>query len=1259
MKKFILCMLLTLAVLFCLPAMSVSAAEEPTVGINGSEVDMSQGYASGYGWEMVFNRRDEVYTLTLTSGNFDIITAYGNLCVNIPAGASVTVGKSGSRYGLGVQNGTMTINGTGNLNIIGENGLIALNGNIIVNGPTISVSAEKRAVYCSGGSLTVNGGIINATGVTAGVETTAGLYINGGTLRASATSDADAASGIIVKDSYFKLAGGTVTASGTNAIRALQSNIEITGGSLTAYGNTYGLYTGPEAASSTNYGKTNLFVSDGTAVFSGAKVGAYISNNGKFVLSGGSVECNVTVGMDISSTYGLQIDKSDLHVSGGVLKASGYHGVSLNGLSADADAGRCKALQVSGGFINTKGTETGLRCYNTSALVSGGVINAAASLQSGVYLYYTDLQFDGGTLLADGGAYGINSHTAHPVITGGQIIADGDNYGFFCMGQITIENGSVTAVGGNTGIAASTKMLTVGSSAESRASLTAIGGSFAVSGAPVMLFGRTYDYAADLNYKMLCYVDGAESYRSDSTCSVKLNGSPVDIAAEMNASGVNVSYNQGGSAANYKWMLQRSAGGRYTLTLKGSTLAGLDVTGALDIVLKDASSSLTGEWKMNNAYVRLNAANNSLAVTNTLGNAVSMLGSTLIHDSGTLDLRSGVYAYASDIVSLGVIFGNHRNATASLVGSDAVLLQATMQNTDSSSLFELNASSLQAYGSDFVANGVAGTAFDGADSTLFFEKCNINTNGGVGMTAKKLTAVDSNISVTGCVGRGISVGTGGVLFDSCSVTVAAQEEAVFTQGETQFIGTNLRADSASGVKAVLLSAAPDSQAAIRVSGHCLIKSGKEPVRIADENGVASYFANEDVALSSVFISNEHNYSQTAAYVYCNTVGTAVMGCTYNDCTCTLTKVLPEISHDFSEYVPNGDATCSADGTKTATCPVCLRTDTVMDVDSKTDHTFEDYKTNGDASCLTDGTKTAKCKYCDATDTQPDIGSALGHDYKVVVVSGDCQNNVWTKMVCSRCDAETEPQDTGSLGNCKWDESLGCTAIRYCLVCGNTDGRILGHAYTDFAPDNNATCVSQGTLSATCARCGEKQTLPDPDAPATGHDPDKWVVIKAPTAYATGTKALICKKCPFQIETKVLPITVVPLAEEGITVDSENLFVILDQTGLSVGDLRGMLDNSSNVIVMNDNNQRIEDDAIANTGVGVKVTNNGQQFTLVVRNDINGDGVLSADDARTALRASVGLETVTAAQAIAGDVDGNGAVTAGDARTLLRRSAGLE
>ena len=63
-------------------------------------------------------------------------------------------------------------------------------------------------------------------------------------------------------------------------------------------------------------------------------------------------------------------------------------------------------------------------------------------------------------------------------------------------------------------------------------------------------------------------------------------------------------------------------------------------------------------------------------------------------------------------------------------------------------------------------------------------------------------------------------------------------------------------------------------------------------------------------------------------------------------------------HNWGEYTPDGNATCTADGTKTAKCINCPETDTVADVGSALGHSFTDYPSTGDATCTEDGTERA-------------------------------------------------------------------------------------------------------------------------------------------------------------------------------------------------------------------------------------------------------------------------------------------------------------
>ena len=57
-------------------------------------------------------------------------------------------------------------------------------------------------------------------------------------------------------------------------------------------------------------------------------------------------------------------------------------------------------------------------------------------------------------------------------------------------------------------------------------------------------------------------------------------------------------------------------------------------------------------------------------------------------------------------------------------------------------------------------------------------------------------------------------------------------------------------------------------------------------------------------------------------------------------------------------------------------------------------------------------------------------------------------------------------------------------------------------------------------------------------------------------------------------------------------------------------------------------------------------------------DVDGDGDITANDALTILRASIGMETLTPEQTALSDVDGDGEITANDALAVLRYSVGM-
>lgn len=67
----------------------------------------------------------------------------------------------------------------------------------------------------------------------------------------------------------------------------------------------------------------------------------------------------------------------------------------------------------------------------------------------------------------------------------------------------------------------------------------------------------------------------------------------------------------------------------------------------------------------------------------------------------------------------------------------------------------------------------------------------------------------------------------------------------------------------------------------------------------------------------------------------------------------------------------------------------------------------------------------------------------------------------------------------------------------------------------------------------------------------------------------------------------------------------------------------------------------------------------RSYVSFLKGDVDSDGKITAADARTILRASAGLENLSAAQKKTADVNNDGKITAADAREVLRESAGLE
>ena len=142
----------------------------------------------------------------------------------------------------------------------------------------------------------------------------------------------------------------------------------------------------------------------------------------------------------------------------------------------------------------------------------------------------------------------------------------------------------------------------------------------------------------------------------------------------------------------------------------------------------------------------------------------------------------------------------------------------------------------------------------------------------------------------------------------------------------------------------------------------------------------------------------------------------------------------------------------------------------------------------------------------------------------------------------------------------------------------------------------------------------------------------------------------------------------PAESDKLVTDDENIVIDDDkklsafEPGRTAKDLTESISNSNFVIKDKDGNA-VAEDALVGTGSKIQILdNNGNvvsEYDVVVPADVDGNGEITASDARKALRGSAGMDEIDGVYKLAADSDGNDELTASDARKILRKSAGLE
>lgn len=282
--------------------------------------------------------------------------------------------------------------------------------------------------------------------------------------------------------------------------------------------------------------------------------------------------------------------------------------------------------------------------------------------------------------------------------------------------------------------------------------------------------------------------------------------------------------------------------------------------------------------------------------------------------------------------------------------------------------------------------------------------------------------------------------------------------------------------------------------------------------------------------------------------------------------------------------------------------------------------------------------------------KPVTGSVGLHVYaEKVEKEADCKNPGTKVTECSVCGKKTEtpiPVDSSKHGETevKNKKDATCNAAgysgdTYCKLCdavltkGSEIPATGKHDYN--AVVTEATCTDAGYTTYTCKTCAD--SYKDDFTANLGHD------------FGADGK---CSRCD---EITVLSVTFTD--NTGITVDDEAKTIIIKKT-LKSGELSDNI-ASGNWNLTKADGSAVAADASVSTGCILKSATSDTAYTVVILGDVNGDGRITASDARSVLRVASRLDKSDDLFNLAADCDGKTKITASDARVVLRVASRLQ
>ena len=175
--------------------------------------------------------------------------------------------------------------------------------------------------------------------------------------------------------------------------------------------------------------------------------------------------------------------------------------------------------------------------------------------------------------------------------------------------------------------------------------------------------------------------------------------------------------------------------------------------------------------------------------------------------------------------------------------------------------------------------------------------------------------------------------------------------------------------------------------------------------------------------------------------------------------------------------------------------------------------------------------------------------------------------------------------------------------------------------------------------------------------------DNGTVTREPQVGVAGERTFTCTVCSATRTEEISPL--VPSVPDRIEVKSSDSAkeltdgIVGATHSVTVSEL--LASSNASYVVDKDGNRITETTKPLATGMKIILESGGERLEklISVLGDVNGDGDISVSDARSALRAAVGLDTLEGAYLNAARVNGANEVAVSDARSILRAAVALD